>query len=319
MRKKKNGLLRFIDDKKKEKQRATSESNYYWDLLEKQRREKQEQERIRKEWEQFYYKIADKSKTIALEAGKVIMDCDDDGLHPYPIKADFVFDDIQIIWDKRYYEGEKRPGQYISSDEMKNTLFIYIDKIPVFQYRFGLGNYGEKRYYLDSDWYRVINELYNKLPKLKEQKQRKDDEFKQKTERYKSMNEVFKMYSTILKHGDPFVSRMIERFTSHGIVVKREEFKGLDFTYNGKSDSYSSSSYGVYKVYYKNNKVNEFYADSKSYEYRVNEYMVNQYIPGEWEFFFIRDIKDTYNEYLNREKNTVKSSINKSLTKLKKM
>jgi hypothetical protein len=240
-------------------------------------------------------------------------------LHPKPIKADFVFDDIQIIWDKKYYEGRKRPDEYISDDLKKNMLFIYINKIPVFQYRFGFGDHGDKIYFLDSDWYRVIRELHNKLPKLKEQKQRKEEEFKQKALRYKAFKDVFDMYSTILNTGDPFISNLNNRFNSHGFVIKKESIKGYESTYDGKEKDYVSSKFDIYKVYCKNTKVMEFFKNTNDLEYRTNEYMVNQYIPGDWEFLFKRDIKDTYIEYLNREKNTVSSSMNKSLSKLKKM
>ena len=326
MKRRRNGLLKVINsikfrkfnDYEIEEEDETLRFNskeeeiaYYKRIREQEeieRRRREYMEKLTRERQQndpkFREKIVKYTIELAHELGKVSGEYDSDCDYFTPHKYEYQFDNLKIIHDYYYSDPtSKYPNRY----DKNEYLFVYIDGNEVFRSR---GTHFIE-YFSPTNWTMFIEKLHEKLPALKEEKKKIEEDRKNKDKSYFYFYEAFDIYEVLAKENGEYFSRLSNLLYQNGIIVEKKTF-----TYDKLN--YGEKKFVGYKVDYNNKRV--LTIPSKEDRYRIDkDTLLDWYKPSTWQNTFISICKQVYEEYLNRNSNSINNEVNKSLAKINKM
>lgn len=295
-------------------------------LIEKHKEKKELEERFEKEREEKYRKIYEENRKyeaeknfkldiikkayeIARELGNEITRWSEFYEDIEVIKYDFQMAGIRIVLDMQYYDAEKYGKGFEPSDSYKKKyLFIFINGDKVFESQMC----GDKPYDLDkfsnSDWPKVIDKIHEFLPRLKEEKKKREKVEKEKAMRLDTLRDYLDKFIEIQSYqGDPYTI-MAMCLENNDITIGRDIINDT----NPDSNKYEFTI--KYTIYHKSHQVLDFF-------FKNNAITVTplNYLQGEWENGFKSAIDLAYRELEAKNISRINNNVNRTLAKINKM
>ena len=303
MEKKQSGIMGFVEKKKEEKLRNEEEIRIREEAYQKAALENRQKEAEK----EYKLSIIRKAYKIVRELGNEITRWSDYYNDIEVIKNDFSMEGIRIILDYHYFDEEKHESSDASYEPYKkNYLFIYINGDKVFESQMSLDKPYSLDKYSDSDWPKVIEKLYEFLPRLKDDKDKKDRIAREKSLRLDELREYLYKFIEIQGYqGNPYTN-MLNDLEAADIAIGR-------YVINESTNERNEFTI-KYTIYHKGNEVLNFFC-------KDNKITVTSmhYIQGEWENDFKKAIDIAYKDIEEKKIGRINTSVDQTLAKLKKM
>ena len=303
MEKKRIGIKKFIEKKKEEK----FKDEFLTKMREDQYREAIEENRKKEDEKHFKLDVVKKAYIIARELGTEISRWSDYYDDIEVIKYDFAMEGVRIIYDLKYFDDEKYDRANATYDNYKgNYLFIYINGDKVFESQMTMDKPYDLDKFSNSDWPKVINKIYEFLPRLKEDKLNRERIEREKAKRLDTIRDYLNKFVEIQSYqGDPYTTMLIG-LEDNDIAIGRTVIN------EGPNDI---SEFTIkYTIYHKGNEVLDFFFKNKSITVTPLHY-----IQGEWEKGFKYAIDNAYTELEAKNIGRINANVDRTLAKLKKM